>query len=427
MKPYLDDRDGVGGVARQRRSRLHALRLVVAVAAAVVLAALAASGCGGATAPAATPAPSDASAPATPAPSGAPVPSASPSSSSPVASPSPSVDAAAATRIVFVDVGQGDAAVLRSGSWTGLIDGGPAAAAPAVDAALTKLGVRRLDTVVVSHLHADHTGGLPSVIAEYRPRRLLVAGRVTGGLASALRRAGTAVVQVRRGNRLRCGAARATVLSPGSLSGDPNADSIVLLLETAGRRVLFTGDCTGPNEAAVGAVLARGPPLDVLKVAHHGSRYSTLAGFLRGARPRVAVVSVGRNSYGHPSNAAVQRLRRVGSRVYSTQGNGSVSLIIERSGAVKWGFARASAPLTRGVSGGASTGASIAGAAAGSASRAAGSAGPTAGDPTVCITASGECYHRDGCRYLSSSRIAISLSRARAAGYRPCGVCDPPR
>ena len=71
------------------------------------------------------------------------------------------------------------------------------------------------------------------------------------------------------------GAARAEVLSPAGLSGDANRDSVVLRLDAGGRSFLFTGDCTGPNEAAVGSICARGPPIDVLKVAHHGSRYST--------------------------------------------------------------------------------------------------------------------------------------------------------
>ena len=153
-----------------------------------------------------------------------------------------------------------------------------------------------------------------------------MAGSVSGSLASALRGAGTKVVQVRRGLTARFGKAKVTVLAPGSLSGDANTDSIVLLLQAGGRRVVFTGDSTGGGEAAAGASLARGPPVDVLKVSHHGSRSSTTAAFVGAARPRTAVISVGRNSYGHPTNDTVQRLRGAGARVYSTQKNGSVTL-----------------------------------------------------------------------------------------------------
>ncbi len=321
-----------------------------------------------------------------------------------------------ATRFVFVDVGQGDAAIIRNGSWTGLVDGGPAASAGAVSAELERLGVRRLDTVVVTHLHADHTGGLPALIDRYRPRRALLAATPVGGLVAALRGAGTEVVQARRGMTFRCGSARARVLSPAALSGDPNADSIVLLVSAGGRSILFTGDCTGPNEEAVGEICARGPPVYALKVSHHGSRYSTTTGFLAGARPRFAVISVGRNSYGHPSADAVGRLRRDGVRIYSTRQNGTVTLTIAAGGAATWRFTRSSSALTRGVGAGGSGG----GAAASSTSS-------TTVNPTVYVTATGECYHRGNCRYLSSSRIAIKLVLAKDRGYRPCSVCDPPR
>ena len=271
---------------------------------------------------------------------------------SPSPKPSTSAPATPALRVVFVDVGQGDAAVLRSGAWTGLVDGGPSGSEAAVKAALTKLGVRRLDTLVISHLHADHTGGLPALIRRYRPRRAWVAGSVTGSLAKALRGAGTVVKQARRGLTARFGKAKASVLAPGGLSGDANTDSIVLLLQAGGRRVVFTGDSTGGGEAAAGASLARGPPVDVLKVSHHGSRSSTTGSFVGDARPRVAVISVGRNSYGHPTNETVQRLRRGGARVFSTRKSGSITLTVTSRGALRWSFARSAAPLVRGASGG---------------------------------------------------------------------------
>lgn len=267
--------------------------------------------------------------------------------------PSPSPAASGATpalRVIFVDVGQGDAAALRSGAWSGLVDGGPTGSEAAVRSALSKLGVRRLDLLVVSHLHADHTGGLPALIQRYRPRRAWIVGRPEGGLASALRRAGTVVKQARRGLTARFGRAKATVIAPGALSGDANADSIVLLLQAGGRRVVFTGDSTGAGEDAAGASLARGPPVDVLKVSHHGSRSSTTSSFAAGARPRFAVISVGAgNSYGHPTDEVVQRLRKAGTRVYSTQKNGSVTLTVTSRSTIRWSFTRSARQLTRGA------------------------------------------------------------------------------
>jgi len=284
----------------------------------------------------------------------APTPTRSPSTS-PTSTPAARGGGAAAsgaTTVVFVDVGQGDAIVIKSGSWAGLIDGGPAGSERAIAAALARLGVRRLSAVVVSHMHADHTGGLTHIVSQWRPRTAYMAGRPTRRLAGALRGAGTTVVQVRRGATFRCGVARARILSPGALSGDANRDSLVVAVEAGGKRFLFTGDCTGPNETAVGSICARGPPVSVLKVAHHGSRFSTTSTFLAGARPRVAVISVGPNSYGHPAPATVGRLLAGGSRVYTTWKNGVVTFTVSAAGAMRATFSRSSRPVKKATAAG---------------------------------------------------------------------------
>ena len=333
---------------------------------------------------------------------------------------------AAGALIVYVDVGQGDSEIVKSGSWTGLIDGGPSGSAYAVESALGRLGVKRLDAVVATHMHADHIDGLIDVVYDLRPRRAYVAGPVKSTLAAAFTRAGTVVQQVRRGASLRFGALPAKVLSPAGISGDPNSDSVVILLQAGGKRFLFTGDVTGPNEAAVGEQLARGPPLAVLKVAHHGSAYSTTAAFLSQARPRFAVIEVGHNSYGHPSADTIARLRAAGARIYDTLKNGTITLSVSATGTLTWAFSRSSAPVTSGV-GSAGSGSASSGSGSASAGGAAAGGASSAGNATVYVTATGECYHRSGCRYLSKSRIAIKLKDAKAQGYRPCSVCDPPQ
>jgi len=419
-----------GCAPRRAAPILKALALALSLAAVVLL-----GGCGSAATPGGPGADAAGGVAATQAssarPTAEPSPSRAPKTPRPTLSATPAGASASggagkgassgATRVVFVDVGQGDATVVKSGSWTGLIDGGPTGSEPAIEAALAKLGVRRLSAVVVSHMHADHTGGLPRIVSEWRPRTAYVAGTPTSALAGALRGAGTTVVQVRRGAGLRFGAARAEVLSPAGLSGDPNSDSLVLRLEAGGKSFLFTGDCTGPNEAAVGSICARGPPIDVLKVAHHGSRYSTSAAFLADTRPRVAVISVGPNSYGHPTPATVGRLLAAGSRIYTTWKNGGVTFTLSATGAMSVSFAHSSQPVKKATAaGGGGGGGASAGATAGAASSGA------SGDTIVYITRTGECYHAGGCRYLSSSRIRIALKDARGK-YRPCSVCDPPR
>jgi competence protein ComEC len=95
----------------------------------------------------------------------------------------------------------------------------------------------------------------------------------------------------------------------------------------------------------VGGICARGPPLYLLNVAHHGSGYSTSSEFLADTDPRFAVISVGANSYSHPTPETVARLRRSGARVHTTRRNGTITLLVSTSGAVKWRFTRSSKPV----------------------------------------------------------------------------------
>jgi competence protein ComEC len=344
-----------------------------------------------------------------------PKPKPSNSAKSPTANPGGSA-AKPATKIVFVNVGQGDAAIIKSGSWAGLIDGGPSGSEGAIESALSKLGVSRLDAVVVTHPHADHTGGLSGVVYDYRPK-LAYVGEGAGSAGSALRSVGAHITKARRGMTLRFGALRAKVLSPGSLSGDANEDSVVLLVDAGGKEFLFTGDCTGANESLVGSICARGPPLYLLKVAHHGSRYSTSSSFVSETNPKFAVISVGSNSYGHPTPETISALKADDTRIYSTQKNGTVTLTVSSSGGVSWAFAKSARPVPK--TGGSSGGS---GSSSGGSSVTGGSGGGK-----VYITETGECYHRGDCQYLSHSKIPISLKNAKAEGYRPCSICDPPQ
>jgi competence protein ComEC len=257
--------------------------------------------------------------------------------------------AAAVLRVTYIDVGQGDSILLRVGSWTGLIDGGPPGSDAVISAQLTKSGAKRIDCLVITHPHADHIGGLPDVISKFRPRLAVYASAGTTAtwknVKSDLAAVGAKFKQVKTGAVLAFGKLKAKVLSPSSLSGDPNEDSIVIALDAAGKRFLFTGDCTGPNEAAVGAICARGPPVYVLKVAHHGSAYATSNDFLSQTRPKFAVISVGENSYGHPSPDTVARLRAHKVRTYTTQRNGNVTVTVAKGGKATWAFSGSHRPL----------------------------------------------------------------------------------
>jgi competence protein ComEC len=251
-------------------------------------------------------------------------------------------------RLTVLDVGQGDALLLElPGGRTMLIDGGPAAAPEdgreGYDAGeavilptLRAHGIRRLDWVVLTHPHQDHAGGLPAVLRALPVGLLLedgMAGTAPGPKeldAVAAERAVPAVA-VQGGQVLDLGAgATARILGPPNplfhdTRSDENANSVVLLVSYKGARLLLAGDMEAVGEEWL---LAQGIDVqaDLLKVAHHGSGYSSTPAFLAAVQPRYAVISAGRgNSYGHPDPQTVRRLEAVGAAVYRTDLHGTVT------------------------------------------------------------------------------------------------------
>lgn len=236
----------------------------------------------------------------------------------------------------FLDVGQGDAALVRlPGRYEVLIDGGgtPFSAYDVgervVVPALRALDVDELEVVVATHADADHVEGLLAVLRSV-PVGTLVTGapRPDVALDAELRRVaaerGVAVHAAVRGESIvvgRRGEARLEVLHPpaGDVSS-LNEGSVVLLLRLHGQAVaLFLGDVGEATERELAV-----PRVHVLKVGHHGSRYSTSEALLRAARPRLAVVSVGENRYGHPHPSVLERLAAHGAAVVTTQDAGAV-------------------------------------------------------------------------------------------------------
>jgi len=245
-------------------------------------------------------------------------------------------------RVTFLDVGQGDAALVTTDDGASLlVDLGPKEAAATVERAVAPLG--HVDVVLVSHAHADHVGDLgafarrfpvgafwESAFAE-RPGKAYVLGT----LAFAERR--VPHVMARGGMHLRLGAhADIEVLAPvepllSRTRSDPNANSVVVRLTHAGpspettTRFLFTGDAEGPTEARL---LAHPDTLaaDVLKVAHHGSKHATSAAFLRAVHPKWSVISCGyENDYGHPHLATLKRLVASSVEIHRTDLEGDVT------------------------------------------------------------------------------------------------------
>jgi competence protein ComEC len=247
----------------------------------------------------------------------------------------------------FFDVGQGDAALIRSPTGkTVLIDGGPPEAGKALAARLRELVSEPLDLVILTHPHLDHLGGLDEAIRAVGARRYMDPGfdHPSEAYRDLLEFVGHEVegqVMTPTPNP----SAPHTLLSIGLGEGvtltllwprhpgepfltdtrsDANSNSIVAKLTYGKTAVLFTGDAEPDTEK-----LLLGRPIDfsatVLKVAHHGGRQSSTQDFLAAVKPQAAVISCGTdNEYGHPAPEVLQRLERVGSHVFRTDLHGEV-------------------------------------------------------------------------------------------------------
>ena len=258
-------------------------------------------------------------------------------------------------RVTFLDVGQGDTILVEAPEGPRLLlDGGPAGnrrldvGERVVAPYLWNLPAQRLDVVALSHPDSDHSGGLRAVLTRFQVREFWENGRWIAGTEDTLRaveRSGACRRTLVAGQRLWLGSVMLTVLGPDAttpLDEPPpwgqNEESLVLRLDWRGFSVLLTGDLGAPGESRL---LAAHAPLrsTVLKVGHHGSRYSSTDAFLETARAGIAVISVGaRNAFGHPTPEALGRLEAAGARIYRTDRDGAI--ILETDGmtltATRW-------------------------------------------------------------------------------------------
>ena len=231
-----------------------------------------------------------------------------------------------------LDVGQGDALLLRWDRHAVLVDGGGPFDLEAREFGRTRLipklldrGVTRLDGVAVTHPHPDHALGLFSVLEELPVGRLWRSvgsdeGELLADLESIARDREIPVAALAEGEAVSWRDARMTVLHSGGRlrkKDGINNQSLVLLFERHGRSSLLTGDI---GDSAEKDLLARGfPPAALLKVAHHGSRTSSIPEFVSSVCPRAAVVSCGRqNRFGHPHPETMRTLASYGVRTFRT-------------------------------------------------------------------------------------------------------------
>src|SRR5881409_2283733 len=249
------------------------------------------------------------------------------------------LDACRCLTVHFLDVGQGDAAVLRTPHhrWI-VIDGGPRT--PESDAGrrvvvpfLRRQGAGRLAVVVATHGDADHLGGLPAVVDALEPDEPLGRPLYLEFLA-AVEASDARWHAARAGYRVEVDGVTLEVLSPDSLwmalPLDVNEHGVVLRVTFGAVRLLLQADAGLPVEARLAG---RVGPVGLLKVGHHGSRSATSDAWLSELAPREAVISVGRrNHYGHPAPEVLARLARHGVAILRTDESGTITFSTDGHG-----------------------------------------------------------------------------------------------
>jgi len=245
-----------------------------------------------------------------------------------------------------LDVGQGDAIFVRTpDNVSVLVDGGPG------DNILQSLGPvtgffnRKIDLLILTHPDADHLEGLIPVLRRFKVKAVLRTDSVKESAAFAkfeelIRQNNVQDIKIYQGDIVKLGAASDLyVLWPprGELNqSKPNESSLVAELAHGNYEFLLTGDIGSATESKIlASVKPEFIEAEVIKVAHHGSKYSSSLPFLQLARPRVAAVSAGQNNlYGHPTPEVLARLQEVGAQILRTDLSGSIKFLIGGRGLV---------------------------------------------------------------------------------------------
>lgn len=233
-------------------------------------------------------------------------------------------------KVHFIDVGQGDAALILCDNKTMLIDGGKSSASNIIYTYLKKQGISYLDYLVCSHADADHVGGLSGALSAvpvgtvYAPKTEADT-KAYQNFKRKVQEQNLEIQHPEHGSSFEFGSSTVKVLAPVyENTEDRNNTSIVLKIVYGDTSFLFTGDAEDESEKAM---IAQGYDLSatVLKVSHHGSAGATSYRFLREVLPEYAVISVGKeNTYGHPTEKVLSLLRDAEAKAYRTDLQGDI-------------------------------------------------------------------------------------------------------
>ena len=245
--------------------------------------------------------------------------------------------------VTVIDVGQADAILLQTEGKNILVDSGLSDSADKLVAELRKLGVKKVDVLVATHPHADHIGGMNAVLKNFEVGKIYDSGQVTTSkmyqkYLKTVKEKKIPFALLRASDRIEFGSDGAVleVLGPQEpllkdTRSDLNANSIVMRLVYKHFTMMLAADATSETEARILHAFAKDKVRSqILKVAHHTSKYSNTAAWLEAVNPEVAIASYSKeNEYGFPHQVTLKRLSKVGAKYYNTADNGNVKVITD--------------------------------------------------------------------------------------------------
>lgn len=308
----------------------------------------------------------------------------------------------------FLDVGQGDCCIICCDGETMIVDGGPPNASSRVYSWLKGHGIETIDYLVATHADTDHTGGLSAALEACSCRHAFSSVTTASqdafnDMRARLERQNVALEVPAVGSCWSLGSARVEVIAGG---GAENEGSLVLQVTHGQVRLLLAADTSSEVEASFSPRLSE---VNLLKVAHHGSSGSTSYRFLRACMPQNAVISVGRgNSYGHPTEDTLSRLRDCGAKVFRTDMQGDITATSDGEQLAVEAAKNADADTLLELDANSSSSSSAAGGFIGN--------------------LNSLKFHKTSCKTLPEEHNRVyfkTRSAAIDAGYTPCGNCRP--
>ena len=230
-------------------------------------------------------------------------------------------------QVYFIDVGQADSILIANNDNYMLIDAGNNEDGDKLVKFLKNQGIKKFNYVIGTHPHEDHIGGLDNVINNFKIDKIYLPDVTTttksfDEVINSLEDNNLSITIPKVGETFELGEAKLKVLYSGTDSEELNNSSIVVKMVFGDYSYLFTGDATSKIEEII---INEDIDVDVLKVAHHGSPYSTTPKFISKVKPKYAIIPVGKeNNFGHPSQNIINRIKLYTDKIYCTDELGTI-------------------------------------------------------------------------------------------------------